>query len=278
MADDGKYGSPQATGGGGPLGQPWLIWGLGVGAVVLYLWYRKRNAASASNSVLSNPNVSPMVDTGTGGLVDPLTGLPYLTSQAASSSSTQTLSGWITAAQNFLKNSGYAPSLIEQALYDFQNGNTLTNQESGVVNAALGGVGYPPNLLPFLGNIPNPQPPAPTPAPKPVPKPVPVNQKKGILPVPSGIKLNPGERFVGFTPSGGNGAGYWLTNLGGVFSVGGAQSYGSFLGLPAGTRKGIGNFTGLDILAGGGYTEIAQGGQRYTFTPTTLKQHVGVGP
>jgi hypothetical protein len=94
------------------------------------------------------------VDPSTGGILDPLTGLPYLTSQGSAASSTLTLSGWITAAQAALKNAGYAPALVEQALYDFTNGNTLNTAEGGVIDKALGLVGSPPNLLPFRGTVP----------------------------------------------------------------------------------------------------------------------------
>lgn len=157
MANDSASGPPQAGGGGGgPLGYPWWIWGVGVAGVIGFLWWRSRANANKGNAVLQNPTVSPVVDPSTGGILDPLTGLPYLTSQGSAASSTLTMPGWIAAAQAALKNAGYAPALVEQALYDFTNGNSLNNAEGGVINRALGLVGSPPNLLPFLGTVPNP--------------------------------------------------------------------------------------------------------------------------
>lgn len=284
MASDSSYGAPQAKG-SGLTSRPWLLWGgVGVGAIVLFLYLRNRSAANSANSAITNPNVAPVVDPNTGQVLDPLTGLPYLTSQASSASSTQTMSGWLAAAEAALANAGYSPALVEQALYDFSNGNTLTNQESGVINRALGLVGSPPNLLPFLGTVPNPQPPA-----KPPTVTLPgrtvggTNPAKPYLPIaklPASLlaKMLPGEHIVSQTETNpATGAGYYLTNLGGVFAVGGDQSYGSFLGLPAKTRAGITNFVQLIVNPKGGYTEVTAQGQRYTFSPTTLKQGVGVG-
>lgn len=166
MANDPSAGPPQPSG-GGPLSsipRPVLIGGIGVAVVVGYLWWHGRNASSATNTDTISPSVAPNIDPSTGGLIDPQTGLPYLTSQGSAASSTVTLQGWAAAAAAALKGAGYAPALIEQALYDFTNGNPLTNAEGGVIDKALGLVGQPPNLLPFFGTIPNPPgtPPKPT--------------------------------------------------------------------------------------------------------------------
>lgn len=276
---DRAAGAPQAKGSGSGrqlFGMPlWMVGG-GVGIVVVILYLRRRSAAGnagAASGALTG-GATPVIDSATGGLIDPNTGLPYISSQTSSASGTQTLSGWITAAQAALKNSGYSPALIEQALYDFTNGNTLTTQEAGAINAALGQVGSPPNLLPFLGNIPNPHPPAPVPVPKPVPKPV---TKVPLAAAPS-IKMQPGEHIVNQVSADAKGGGYYLTNLGGVYAVGGAPFEGSFLGLPAKTKAGIGQFVRILLNPGGGYTEVTAAGQKYTFTPQTAKQHIGGAP
>lgn len=291
MADS-DAGAPQAEGGGGLGGRPWWVYGVGVAAVVGFLYWRsKRAAAGSSSSVLPGTTVAPLVDSGTGAILDPQTGLPYLTSQGAANSSTLTMAGWLTAAQSALKTAGFSPALVQQALYDFLNGNTLNAQEGNVINRALGAVGSPPDLLPFLGNIPNPKPPVPTPVtpiPKPVPgppHPAPKPTQNTPLKAPSNVHLLPGEHFVDQVRDarGGN-SGYFLTNLGGIYSVGGAKFEGSYLGLPAATRAtgkpGLGSFrTFVDLIFNpktGGYTEVSSTGEKYTFDPSTMKRGVGI--
>lgn len=159
MAGDANSGAPQAK--GGLMGMPVWVWGVGVGAVVLFLWYRKSHGA-ASSSLPGQPLSGGVVtDPNTGFPIDPQTGLPYITSQTGPAS-TNTIEGWITSAEQALRSAGYNPLLVEQALYDFTNGNHLSNREEGVIQRALRLIGHPPELLPILGNIPAP--------PRPVPK------------------------------------------------------------------------------------------------------------
>ena len=167
MADQ----APQAGGEGGGFSLStlpvWVWLAAGGGAIGLYLLWRRHNAAAPSGDGTNydtGASVAPVVDSSTGGLVDPLTGLPYLTSQPAQQ--TQDNSTWLQSAEAAAKTLGYAPALVQSALYNFLNGNALNNKEAGVINALLGKVGYPPILIPFLGTPPSTTPPKPTKAPK----------------------------------------------------------------------------------------------------------------
>jgi hypothetical protein len=163
-ADDKSAGAPQG-GGGGAAGMlsglpPWAMYA--GGAVLLYVLYRAYKSRSAPDTTGSavGPVLGLATDPSTGGLIDPLTNLPYATSQPTSTQ--QTMDTWITSAFGALKNLGYAPALIQKALYDFTNGNPLDAKESAAINAAMGAVGQPPNLLPFFGSIPSGVPAKPT--------------------------------------------------------------------------------------------------------------------
>lgn len=165
MANDSAAGAPQKPGsGGGIFGIPYLYVGAaGVGVVLLWFYLRNRGssagglsgggAVSADSAPGLLGGTSFATDPGTGLPIDPSTGLPYLTSQGGAG--TGTLDAWVKSVEGALTGLGYAPALISQALYDYTNGNPLSDQESGVINAGLGKVGYPPNLLPFFGNVPN---------------------------------------------------------------------------------------------------------------------------
>jgi hypothetical protein len=135
------------------------VWGAAAGVVIVFVYLRHRSAAAATGNTIT-PVAAPTVDPNTGQLIDPLTGQPYITS--AGTQNLNTNESWMTAAFQYLTAHNFSPALAAQALYDYLNGNTLSNLESGAVNAALGGVGLPPNPGPYLGNIP------PTPGNKPV--------------------------------------------------------------------------------------------------------------
>lgn len=166
MANDSAAGAPQKPGSGSGtiFGIPYLYVGAaGVGVVLL--WFYLRNRGSAAGGTSSGGAVSAdsapgllggtsfSTDPNTGAPIDPTTGLPFLTSQGGAG--TGTIDAWVKSVEGALTGLGYAPALISQALYDYTNGNPLSDQEAGVINAGLGKVGYPPNLLPFFGNVPN---------------------------------------------------------------------------------------------------------------------------
>lgn len=127
---------------------PLWVWGAGVGAVVLFLYLRRRQGASTVQTPISGGVVT---DPNTGYPIDPVSGLPFVTSQPTT---TTDLATWAANAMKALVGAGYSPALASQAIYDYQAGNQLNAQESGAVNKALGLVGFPPISLPFFGNIP----------------------------------------------------------------------------------------------------------------------------
>jgi hypothetical protein len=175
--------APDAQTGGIPR---WVIYAGGAAALVgLYLWYRNNQAnAAATATGTSGGAVAPVVDPSTGGLIDPNTGLPYIGTQPPPPTDN---SGWLLSAEQAAAHLGYAPGLVDQALYNFLNGNALNAAQSGVINTLLGKVGYPPIQVPFLGT-----PPATTPTPKPPVKPPKVKlpivknpNPRGLVPLPT---------------------------------------------------------------------------------------------
>src|SRR5215831_4310007 len=209
---DSSYGAPQGGDGGGGFSRkvgpfPMWVWVAGVGAAVLFIYFRHRNAgggggilgASSGSSTgsaaggggLSGPTSvdgsgQVSFDPGTGLPIDPSTGLPYLNGVSAGGTQS-TISGWVTSAEQAGKTLGLSPSAVNQALYDYTNGNSLSNGESGIIDTLLGKVGYPPDLLPFNG-----QPPKPPEATPPIVKPPPP-PSKGPL---SGKPLSTMQQFV----------------------------------------------------------------------------------
>ena len=138
--------------GGIPL---WVILA-GGGGLALFLWWRNRQSSSGTQQPLV-PGV--VTDPTTGLPIDPLTGLPYVT---GGGTQTTTLQQWATTAYNDLMMQGGAnAAAISQALYDYTNGNVLSDAESVIIHKALAAAGQPPQQLPFLGNANAGQPPPP---------------------------------------------------------------------------------------------------------------------
>lgn len=93
----------------------WVIFGgLGVGAVVLFLYVRRKGATAATTQAPLVPAVA--TDPNTGAPLDPLTGLPYVTSQPSTTGTTPDLSSWINQAEQALVAHGYTPALASQSL------------------------------------------------------------------------------------------------------------------------------------------------------------------
>jgi hypothetical protein len=134
----------------------WVIIGGGVG-IGLFLYVRRKGAAGGGGPA---PALVPGVvtDPNTGLPIDPLTGLPYLANPA----SPPTNESWFNGAAAWASHNGISPSLANQSLYDYINGQILNPNESSVIDKILGGYGYPPTPLPFGGN---PVLPTPTPSP-----------------------------------------------------------------------------------------------------------------
>lgn len=248
---------PRPPGKGGmPL---WLILAGGA-AVAVFLYVRHRsNAASSQLNSAGLGTTGVVTDPNTGLPVDPLTGLPYI-SGGGSQQSGQTLAQWAASAEQVLVQNGISPALAGKAIYDYTSSNQLDSQEANAINIALGKIGFPPITLPFLGTVP-------TTGPTTTPPPVPTNGGTQTLsPIAAfPIKLPKGERIVDVVraPQFGKSAGYYLTNFGGVFAVGGAPFLGS--GVQPGHK--LGQFTDLLLNSNGGYTLVGTGGSRYTFNP-----------
>lgn len=110
----------------GPLpGYAWVI--LGAGAVI---WYRKKHP---STSVTSNSPAAPL-DSSSTAATDPSLGL---SNNAAWGSQ---------AAQNLYGSSAYSPADITSAIDAYLNGSSLTSNQQGIINAAIAGLGNPPDL------------------------------------------------------------------------------------------------------------------------------------
>lgn len=234
---------------------PLWVWIVGVGGVALVL-YRKRAAAGQPQAQLPTP-IGGAVDPATGLPTDPVTGLPFNTSQP--STVNMTLTDWVAHAFKALTGAGVSPALANKALYDYAQGNSLSDPEAGAINKALGLVGMPPVTLPFFGNIPTS---GGTPGGTQKPPPVPTSGGRRILPIagpPSG--RTPGERIVEVIRADkyGPNAGYYLTNFGGVYAVGGAP----FIGAAYNRAR---SFVDI-ILNSSGYTLVDSTGHRYTFAP-----------
>ena len=135
--------------GGLPL--PLILGGIGVVVVILYLRHRSGSSSSTQQPLV--PAVT--TDPNTGLPVDPLTGLPYITSQPSTAATTPDIGAWALQAEQALVKAGYSPALASQAIYDYTNQNQLNASEAGAVNKALGLIGFAPGPgLPFLGNVP----------------------------------------------------------------------------------------------------------------------------
>jgi hypothetical protein len=167
MADTAN-GAPTA-GGGRPAWQKWAL--IGGVALLAYYLYSKYQANQAANSTASGgastPNIAgtqsldpntgqPLetyaIDPNTGLPINPSTGQDFGVSQLGSASAA--LGTWITNAYAAATSAGAAPGLTNQALYDYTNGNPLSNAEAGVINTIEGKIGLPPGgLYPFEGTV-----------------------------------------------------------------------------------------------------------------------------
>lgn len=141
-------------------------------AIVLYLYFKKRNAATAASGAA---NATQTDASGTSGNIDPATGYVYGTTAdtqalAADNSSTGQTSGgsgstvagqyatnqaWAEAAINYLVGLGIDPVEANSAVTQYVSSQILTTQQQADVNLAVQGIGGPPNP-PTPGNAPPP--------------------------------------------------------------------------------------------------------------------------
>lgn len=153
---------------------PLWVWLVGVGGVGIW-YYRRQQAAAASpaTNTLAGGTLAGVGPDGSIAAGVPSTGTVDTSGGTNATSPTPTLQDWANAALRALASAGVSPALAEQAISDFMSGNQLNAAESNIVNRALQLAGYPPETLPFYGDLtphPTPSPdthhgsPAPTPA------------------------------------------------------------------------------------------------------------------
>jgi hypothetical protein len=137
-----------------------LIGGLGAAAIVIYMVMRAR----------SNAATDPSVDPATGvpfaqeqyggygasgvtpslyGYVDPTTGA-FISGAGAGNSVLQpsTNASWAQQVEAYLQNLGYDPTAVGSAIGKYLTGQTLSADQQGIVAAALGFFGQPPQGAP----------------------------------------------------------------------------------------------------------------------------------
>ena len=192
--------------GGIPL---WMILAGGA-AVGLFLWYRNRQTASTAGAPGTALVPGVATDPNTGLPIDPLTGLPYITTPTQA----PTLQSWATGAEAWLSSHGVSPTLANKTVYDYINGQLMDARELGALNKLLGGFGYQStDILPTSGYVlPPPTPTAPHPQPPAVPHIVASNfptfisaiqHKLTAIPAGGGVRYGaPVYALVGKTPYG----------------------------------------------------------------------------
>lgn len=144
----------------------YLIGGLG-GAVVIYFYVKRNNAASTATSTTADTTSTDSSDYDTGsyyddsdygdysaasgvspslyGYYDPSTGA-YITGTGTTTvTSPSTNAQWVQQAAAYLEQSGYDPTTVLAALGLYLTGSNLTNDQLQIVQAALAAEGYPPS-------------------------------------------------------------------------------------------------------------------------------------
>src|SRR5271165_502251 len=179
--------TPSFGGGGGgkkmPRNRKVLLFSLGgLGAIGGYIWWKKRNASTASAASTTDPNA---IDPATGipysqegGAIDPATGVPYADEYGGTSGAYGTQPGalgtydpltgqyipgigqttppvqiatnaeWAQAAESYLVSQGYDPVTTAAAIGAYLIGGTLTSDQYAIVQAALAFEGQPPTSVP----------------------------------------------------------------------------------------------------------------------------------
>src|SRR5215472_675434 len=164
---NGNGGPPSPRPGGPPGVRPpmkkstknWLIIG-GVGAAGIVIWYIMR-ARSQTGTGTTDPNIDPATGVpyseeyggyGVGGgpyafgYNDPGTGAYITGTQAVTQPSTN--ASWAQQVEAYLQQIGYDPTAVGAALGKYLTGQTLSSDQQGIVAAALGFFGQPPQGAP----------------------------------------------------------------------------------------------------------------------------------
>lgn len=266
----------------GPL-PVWAWVAVVVGAVLLYKVLKGNSASSsttASGTVgatngasslfgsegFSSNSAGEVIDNATGDILGTFGG----STGSGSTSSTGTFEGWTTSAQQALFNLGYDNTAVDQALQDYASGQQLPQNEYGIIEAAINLIGNPPSSV----ALPQLQPPAapaapapssPTPA-APAPAP-PSNNSNENAPLSGSLiqqMVANGEHVISSYYDAADNTQYYLTNLGGVYTVGNGF-FGSVFSLGS---EFVGTPTQITGNSLGGYTVVNNQGQTYNFGPS----------
>lgn len=140
-----------------------LIGGLGAAAIVIYMVMRARSNAATTGT--TDPNIDPATGVpysqeyggygATGvtpslyGYVDPTTGA-FISGAGAGNTVLQpsTNASWAQQVEAYLQSLGYDPTAVGSAIGKYLTGQTLTSDQQGIVAAALGFFGQPPQGAP----------------------------------------------------------------------------------------------------------------------------------
>jgi hypothetical protein len=147
----------------------WLILGA-VGAAGLVIWYTMR-ARSQASTTMADPSIDPTTGipyaqeqagyggygvSGYGGSVpsqfgyyDPTTG-SYITGTGSQVVSPPTNASWAQQVEAYLQQVGYDPTTVSAAIGKYLTGQTLTSDQQGIVAAAVGFFGNPPQGAPKM--------------------------------------------------------------------------------------------------------------------------------
>lgn len=194
-------------------GVPNIVLGVVVLAGLGYAWYRKKNASgnAASDSSAGSSTTSDNL-AGGGAAAQFLPISPPVADTSGTATVFQSNFDWTSAALKWIVANGNTvnppanPITAGTAIGSYLAGGGLTQHESDIVNAVIGGIGPPP--FPPQGNViitpvpspvaPTPTPvptPAPAPAPTPTPQPAPVPQHTYYTVVKGDNLTNIGKKF-----------------------------------------------------------------------------------
>jgi hypothetical protein len=129
----------------------WVIGGVTLVGVGVYVWWRKKNAAAAVPTSSGygygtyagyGYGVSPIFGSGAGGLGSPFGSYGY---QPAPGPQPITTNGqWAAAVETSLSVQGYNPLTISAALGKYLTGQTVTQDQADLISVALAFQGDPP--------------------------------------------------------------------------------------------------------------------------------------
>lgn len=130
----------------GPL--PIWAWAL-IGVAVGYYIYKKQQASAAATASQATLTSTPATTT---------SGAAPSSTLSAAAANPDTQTAWTSTAAQGAIGAGYAPTAVENALANWQNGQPLDSTQEGVLNWILKNYGSPPNGVQpvYTGTLPSP--------------------------------------------------------------------------------------------------------------------------